>query len=91
MADKWHLEMTETWRIAKALEIAGDFGTEDGEHHKMWVIDQMVRVLTGCPTVELTARFPDAHGNTYTYWGLGESEEYRTFIASGHWDEGIAP
>jgi hypothetical protein len=34
-------------RIAKALEVAGRFGTTDGAHHKQWVIDQMVRALTG--------------------------------------------
>lgn len=33
-------------RIAKAIEIAKD-GQYDGEHHKTWVIDQMVRALTG--------------------------------------------
>ena len=35
-------------RIAKALEVV-EFGALDGSHHKMWAIDQMVRVLTGCP------------------------------------------
>jgi hypothetical protein len=33
-------------RIASALDIAAEF-TVDGDHHKMWVIDQMVRALTG--------------------------------------------
>ena len=28
-----------------ALEIAERYGQIDGGHHKMWVIDQMVRVL----------------------------------------------
>jgi hypothetical protein len=67
---------------------------EDGDHHKMWVIDQMVRILTGCPMVERTSRFPDVNGNTYTYQGLGESDAYREFVArgrGGEWDEGIAP
>ena len=32
-------------RISKALAIAED-GVIDGGHHKMWVIDQMIRVLT---------------------------------------------
>lgn len=31
----------------KALEIAFQYGQIDGAHHKMWVIDQMVRVLIG--------------------------------------------
>jgi hypothetical protein len=33
-------------RIEKALEIAMQYGGIDGEHHKIWVIDQMVRALT---------------------------------------------
>ena len=30
----------------KALEIARRYGGIDGDHHKAWVIDQMVRALT---------------------------------------------
>lgn len=33
--------------IQKALDLAKAYGTCDGSHHKMWVIDQMVRILTG--------------------------------------------
>jgi hypothetical protein len=36
-----------TGRIVQALEIADRYGTTDGEWHKSWVIDQMVRALTG--------------------------------------------
>ena len=34
-------------RIDKALSIAWRYAQIDGGHHKMWVIDQMVRVLCG--------------------------------------------
>ena len=34
-------------RIRKALEIAAADGQTDGDHHKAWVIDQMVRALLG--------------------------------------------
>jgi len=34
-------------RIADALEMAMRYGGIDGSHHKSWVIDQMVRALTG--------------------------------------------
>lgn len=34
-------------RIQKALQLAIEDGPCDGEHHKTWVIDQMVRALTG--------------------------------------------
>jgi hypothetical protein len=34
-------------RIDKALDLAIQYGGIDGDHHKMWVIDQMVRALAG--------------------------------------------
>ena len=34
-------------KIQKALDIAFQYGQIDGDHHKAWVIDQMVRVLLG--------------------------------------------
>lgn len=91
--------MTLEDRIADALNFAQSYGQEDGGRHKMWVIDQMVRSLTGCP---LEPR-EDVHadGTKYTYQALGESDEYRTFVAEHNagedgpdtysWDEGIAP
>jgi hypothetical protein len=33
--------------IQNALVIARRYGWIDGDHHKAWVIDQMVRALTG--------------------------------------------
>jgi hypothetical protein len=39
--DKWDM------RHGFALSIAHRYGTIDGDHHKMWVIDQMVRSLLG--------------------------------------------
>lgn len=38
--------MTDAERIYEALACAQLFGSIDGAHHKMWVIDQMVRYLT---------------------------------------------
>ncbi len=32
-------------RIEKALSIAWSYGQIDGGHHRLWVIDQMVRAL----------------------------------------------
>ena len=29
------------------MEVAYSYGQIDGDHHKAWVIDQMVRALTG--------------------------------------------
>lgn len=86
-------------RIAKALEIAASYGAIDGDHHKMWTIDQMVRALTGCPMVETSA--VDVNGKSYTYERQGESEEYREWLEefrdgedgpdTYEWDEGTPP
>ena len=76
-------------RIAKALGYAPD-GMYDGDHHKRWVLDQMVRALTGCPVVTKTAT--DVNGREYSYDAQGESGAYLRFVHdAGEWDEGIAP
>jgi hypothetical protein len=85
MADEQELAA----RITKALTIARD-DVYDGDHHKMWAIDQIVRALTGCQMVTLTAK--DYQGADYSYEAQGESDEYLEFVdQAGGWDEGIAP
>jgi hypothetical protein len=91
----------EVRRIPAALDIAAQFGGIDGDHHKAWVIDQMVRALTGCPVV--TKTFPDDNrpGQTYEAEEMGESEEYREWVRAAcegedgpdtyEWNVGIAP
>lgn len=62
-------------RINQALEIADEYGGIDGGHHKQWVIDQMVRKLTG-PNYQLWVKNHckgEDGPNTY------------------EWEEGIAP
>lgn len=85
--------------VANAIETAVRYGGTDGEHHKAWVIDQMVRSLTHCPKVKVSAT--DYKGNAYEYERLGESQEYAQLIADAcdgvdgpetyAWDCGIAP
>lgn len=77
-------------RVSAALMIADQLSGYDGEHHALWVIDQMVRALTGCPVETVHAE--DVHGTRYTYDALGKSGEYEQF-RDDHpsWDEGIAP
>jgi hypothetical protein len=67
-------------KIKNALKVAFSYSQIDGSHHKMWVIDQMVRELTGCPKVTKVAK--DSRGQEYTYEALGESEDYKKFIAA---------
>ncbi len=47
-----------------ALDLAMRYGQTDGDYHKAWVIDQMVRILTGCP--EETVEATDVRGERYT-------------------------
>lgn len=83
-------------RIKTVLD---SIGCDDGAHHKQWMLDQIVRILTDCPTVTKTAI--DAYGKEYTYEALGESVEYQEWLAAYQdgedgpetysWDEGIPP
>lgn len=45
-------------RNEQALNVALEFGWIDGDHHKAWVIDQMVRALTG-------GKYPDFVGEDW--------------------------
>lgn len=86
-------------RIEKALSIAIAYGGIDGAHHKDWVIDQMVRALTGCPVV--TETHTPKGGKTYEYQRQGESQDYKDLVAQAcdgedgpqtyTWETGIAP
>jgi len=81
-------------RIDKALEYIVRYGWNDGDHHKAWVIDQVVRALTGCPMVEKSK-------GGHTYEVQGESEEYLEWVRETKdgedgpdtysWDIGIPP
>ena len=59
-------------RVDEALELAVRYGQIDGNHHKMWVIDQMVRVLSGSGYEGLVkyAKQGDEGENTYD-WDIG--------------------
>jgi hypothetical protein len=61
-------------KISKALDIAED-GAIDGDHHKMWVIDQMVRILAGDDYEQWVRDFEAGEDGPHTYY----------------WDTGVAP
>lgn len=85
-------------RIKRAIEIAVQYGGIDGDHHKSWTIDQMVRALTGCPVIVKKVK---GESGWYKCEVQGESEEYLAVVADAKagedgpnmytWDEGIAP
>lgn len=61
--------------IEDALEVARRHGGHDGEHHKAWVIDQMVRALLG---------------DRYEAW-VADAKAGDDGPDTYEWDEGIAP
>lgn len=67
--------MTNSEKIAEAIRLGLSFGDRDGGHHKMWVIDQMIRILSG-----------DNYDNLIKEYSNGEDGE-NTY----EWDCGIAP
>ena len=62
-------------RVKDALDVAKEFAGYDGGHHKQWVIDKMVRALTGDDYEEWVRQF--------NYGDEGED----TYL----WEEGISP
>lgn len=67
--------MTSEVRIQKAIELAVQYGGIDGDHHKAWVIDQIVRVLAGDNYETIVKEAKDGEDGPDTY----------------EWDEGVAP
>jgi hypothetical protein len=62
-------------RIDKALNIALSYGSIDGGHHKMWVIDQMVQALAGDDYDDWVSNACHGEDGPETY----------------EWDKGVAP
>lgn len=62
-------------RIAEALALAARYGGIDGIHHKTWLIDQMVRALSGDGYKSWLALYREGEDGPDTY----------------AWDEGIPP
>lgn len=67
--------MTDAERIKQAITLAVQYGSIDGAHHKMWVIDQMVRALAGDRYETVVAEATAGEDGPDTY----------------EWDCGIAP
>lgn len=67
--------MTPEIRCERAIELAVQYGGIDGDHHKAWVIDQMVRILAGDQYDAIVAAAKNGEDGPDT-WG---------------WEVGIAP
>lgn len=68
-------EMDLKSRIDEALNFIYSYGQTDGEHHKAWVIDQVVRALTR-----------EAYGKWVEEYCESDDPD-----GCYEWDEGIAP
>ena len=67
--------MSEREKIVSALDIIEQYGGYDGDHHKQWVLDQVVRALTGVEYPAWVNNYQSSEDGLETY----------------AWDEGIAP
>jgi len=57
---------------AQALEIISRYGGIDGAHHKQWVLDQVVRCLTGGAYDDWVRRQKAGEDGPESYeWGVG--------------------
>lgn len=63
-------------RINKALDMIFRYGQIDGDHHKAWLIDQVVRNLLG-----------DKYEEFVTLYEVDEDSGEKEY----EWNEGIAP
>lgn len=69
--------MTQTSVVQGSIDLIIQYGQIDGAHHKMWVLDQVLRKLAGDQYTQLVKESegdPDDEDNYY-----------------GEWDTGIAP
>ena len=58
--------------VAEALELAFNYAQLDGDHHKAWVIDQMVRSLLGDDYEGWITTYESGEDGPYTYsWDIG--------------------
>ena len=86
-----------------ALQYIGSYGQIDGAHHKLWVLDQVVRILKGTPVEVVLAKWEDGT-QEYRYNTVKPpSAEYKAWVkemkqidpetgeAEYGYDEGIAP
>lgn len=78
MSEHYMPTVSKNEQIDKALEIAWLYSQIDGNEHKAWVIDQMVRALCGREEVynefisEYTKKFVDERGYADWYnWNVG--------------------
>jgi hypothetical protein len=68
------------------LEYIHAYGQIDGEHHKAWVLDQVVRILNGAPVIIKLASW--ANGQHEYRYSIGTSDQYADWVAEYRGDDG---
>lgn len=64
--------MTDASKVEHAIQLAVRYGGIDGDHHKAWVIDQMVQILAGDDYRKIVAEAMDGEDGPATYgWNVG--------------------
>lgn len=82
-----------------AMEFIGRYSGIDGSHHKMWVFDQVARVLKGTKVIVVEARWSSGTKEIRFWTTRRPSAEYKKWVKEmttgeneGYdYDEGIAP
>jgi len=67
-----------------ALYFIERYGGIDGGHHKMWVLDQVARILNGCTINVVEARW--SNGTKEYRVSTGEAAQYTTWAAKVGWE-----
>lgn len=83
-------------RVEWALRYIADYGAIDGDHHRAWLLDQVLRILKGTPVKLSMAewRRPAGVARSIEYrFETGEpSQAYLEWVAEvGEHDVGIPP
>ena len=58
-------------KITDTIEMAFMYGQTDGSHHKTWVIDQMIRILTGDQYESFIEDFETGENGDEYSWDIG--------------------
>lgn len=78
------------------------YGMIDGAHHKQWLLDQVVKILTGCE-IQLGEASWEGGETEYRFSIVGETDEYKAWVDSwleydedgelmySEWDNGVTP
>lgn len=78
-----------------AMSFIQRYGQIDGEHHKLWVLDQVAQILLGSPVFVVEARWDDSPAEHRVSVGDPSAQylEWKTEMQGGgySYDAGIAP